>query len=57
VQILAQELGGHATCFTHGSSDQPFQPLAPVLLRYHRQLKTQLDPQRLFNPGRMYPEL
>jgi glycolate oxidase FAD binding subunit len=27
IQILAQELGGHATCFTHGASDTPFQPL------------------------------
>ncbi|MGE8483865.1 MAG: FAD-linked oxidase C-terminal domain-containing protein, partial [Pseudomonas sp.] len=32
-------------------------PLAPALLRYHRQLKAQLDPQGLFNPGRMYAEL
>jgi glycolate oxidase FAD binding subunit len=25
-------------------------------MRYHRQLKAQLDPQGLFNPGRMYAE-
>lgn len=56
IQLLAQELGGHATCFTHGASDTPFQPLVPALLRYHRQLKAQLDPQGLFNPGRMYAE-
>jgi glycolate oxidase FAD binding subunit len=31
--------------------------LAPTLLRYHRQLKAQLDPQGLFNPGRMYAEV
>ncbi|WP_347905431.1 glycolate oxidase subunit GlcE [Pseudomonas purpurea] len=57
IQSLAQALGGHATCFTPGASDTPFQPLAPALLRYHRQLKAQLDPQGLFNPGRMYAEL
>ncbi|KAA0994661.1 glycolate oxidase subunit GlcE [Pseudomonas sp. ANT_J12] len=56
IQSLAHELGGHATCFSHGASDTPFQPLAPALLRYHRQLKAQLDPQGLFNPGRIYAE-
>lgn len=56
IQALAHELGGHATCFSHGTSRTPFQPLAPALLRYHRQLKAQLDPQGLFNPGRMYAE-
>ena len=56
IQALAHELGGHATCFSHGASHTPFQPLAPTLLRYHRQLKAQLDPQGLFNPGRMYAE-
>ncbi|MFJ2682337.1 glycolate oxidase subunit GlcE [Pseudomonas sp. NPDC087342] len=56
IQSMAHELGGHATCFSHGASETPFQPLAPALLRYHRQLKAQLDPQGLFNPGRMYAE-
>ncbi|WP_149086350.1 glycolate oxidase subunit GlcE [Pseudomonas prosekii] len=56
IQALAHEFGGHATCFSHGASQTPFQPLAPALLRYHRQLKAQLDPQGLFNPGRMYAE-
>lgn len=57
IQSRALELGGHATCFSHGVTETPFQPLAPALLRYHRQLKAQLDPQGLFNPGRMYAEL
>ena len=57
IHALAQSFGGHATCFTHGATDSPFQPLAPTLLRYHRQLKAQLDPQGLFNPGRMYAEV
>ncbi|MCJ8204559.1 glycolate oxidase subunit GlcE [Pseudomonas sp. RGM2987] len=57
VHPLALELGGHATCYSHGVSETPFQPLAPALLRYHRQLKARLDPLGLFNPGRMYPEL
>ncbi|MBN3862010.1 glycolate oxidase subunit GlcE [Pseudomonas frederiksbergensis] len=57
IQSRALEFGGHATCFSHGVTETPFQPLAPALLRYHRQLKAQLDPQGLFNPGQMYAEL
>jgi glycolate oxidase FAD binding subunit len=49
--------GGHASCFSAGVCDSPFQPLAAPLLRYHRQLKAQLDPQGIFNPGRLYSEV
>ncbi|MDT9646886.1 FAD-linked oxidase C-terminal domain-containing protein, partial [Pseudomonas sp. JV245A] len=31
--------------------------LAPTLLHYHQRLKAQLDPQGIFNPGRLYAEL
>ncbi|RMS26614.1 Glycolate oxidase FAD binding subunit [Pseudomonas coronafaciens pv. garcae] len=37
--------------------DSPFQPLPEPLLRYHRALKNRLDPQGIFNPGRLYAEL
>lgn len=47
--------GGHATCFTPQAAD-PYTPLPPVLARYHRQLKRQLDPNGVFNPGRLYPD-
>ena len=57
IQALAAAVGGHATCYSHGLQDNPFQPLAPALLRYQRQLKAQLDPHGLFNPGRMYAEI
>ncbi|QJP10790.1 glycolate oxidase subunit GlcE [Pseudomonas multiresinivorans] len=49
------EVGGHATCYAPG--DGVFHPLPAALLRYHRNLKQQLDPQGIFNPGRMYREL
>ncbi|WP_166364985.1 glycolate oxidase subunit GlcE [Pseudomonas akapageensis] len=55
IRAIAAQAGGHATCY--GNCDSPFQPLPAPLLRYHRQLKTQLDPQGIFNPGRMYAEL
>ncbi len=50
-------VGGHAICYSPGQQDSPFQPLPAALLRYHRQLKAQLDPQAIFNPGRMYAEI
>ncbi|MGG2398541.1 glycolate oxidase subunit GlcE [Pseudomonas sp. SH1-B] len=56
IQRTLAELGGHATCFASGQQ-QPFQPLPALLLRYQRQLKNQLDPQGIFNPGRMYAEV
>jgi glycolate oxidase FAD binding subunit len=52
-----EQAGGHATCFTAGVTDAPFHPLSPVLLRYQRQLKKQMDPHGLFNPGRLYAGL
>ncbi|MGN7742521.1 glycolate oxidase subunit GlcE [Pseudomonas sp. 22526] len=57
IRSLVERVGGHATCYSHGLVDSPFQPLPAVLLRYHRQLKAQLDPQGIFNPGRLYAEL
>ncbi|MBD8599641.1 glycolate oxidase subunit GlcE [Pseudomonas sp. CFBP 8772] len=57
IRRIASAAGGHATCFSHGVDDSPFQPLATPLLRYHRQLKAQLDPHGVFNPGRMYAEI
>ncbi|MBB3190487.1 glycolate oxidase subunit GlcE [Halomonas cerina] len=45
--------GGHATCYTPGAAE-PFMPLAPVVAKYHRRLKAELDPRGIFNPGRLY---
>lgn len=57
IRRIVSAAGGHATCYSHGLDDSPFQPLATPLLRYHRQLKAQLDPHGIFNPGRMYAEI
>lgn len=57
IRQIVSAAGGHATCYSHGLDDSPFQPLATPLLRYHRQLKAQLDPHGIFNPGRMYAEI
>ena len=48
-------LGGHATLFRAADKAAGvFQPLAPGMAAVHRRLKTVLDPQGIFNPGRMY---
>ncbi|AZO83287.1 glycolate oxidase subunit GlcE [Stutzerimonas stutzeri] len=57
IRQVVDEVGGHVTCFSHGLTDTPFQPLPPALMRYHRNLKQQLDPRGIFNPGRQYAEL
>ena len=49
--------GGHATCFRGAQGkpvDSPFTPLPPVIEKYHRNLKAELDPRGIFNPGRLY---
>ncbi|QBF27367.1 glycolate oxidase subunit GlcE [Pseudomonas tructae] len=55
IRAAVKHLGGHATCYS--ANDTPFQALPAALLRYHQQLKQRLDPQRIFNPGRMYAEI
>jgi len=57
IKEVAMAAGGHATRFTpNANGDSPFTPLSPVLAKYHRQLKQRLDPQSIFNPGRLYAE-
>ncbi|WP_374439444.1 glycolate oxidase subunit GlcE [Pseudomonas panipatensis] len=56
IRQAVSALGGHATCFTPGHVDDPLHPLPAPLLKLHRSLKRQLDPQGIFNPGRMYAD-
>ncbi len=58
VRDAAKRARGHATLFRGGDkSVGAFQPLAPVLMKIHKELKREFDPQGIFNRGRMYPEL
>jgi glycolate oxidase FAD binding subunit len=58
VRAAAQASGGHACAFRHGAvSGGVFAPLPAPLARIHRELKAAFDPDRVFNPGRLYPEL
>ncbi len=56
--------GGHSTIFlsgptvaSGGASGGVFAPLMPPLDRIHRELKRAFDPEGIFNPGRLYPDL
>jgi len=58
VRTAVQRAGGHATLFrARDKSAGAFAPLDPVMLRLHRALKDAFDPARIFNPGRLHPEL
>lgn len=58
IRQLAVSVGGHAALFKGGDrKGQVFQPLPPAMAALHRRLKHAFDPQGLFNPGRMYPDL
>jgi glycolate oxidase FAD binding subunit len=52
----AAGVGGHAT-FRGGAAHDAFAPLTTPLMRIHQGLKDAFDPDRLFNPGRLYPGL
>ena len=50
-------LGGHATRFRGGDrTGEVFHPLEPGVAALHGRLKTALDPEHRFNPGRLDPE-
>lgn len=53
-----ERVGGHATLFRGGDrGGEIFHPLSPVLHKVHLNMKRALDPDRIFNPGRMYRDL
>jgi glycolate oxidase FAD binding subunit len=55
VRDAARRAGGHATLFRGGDKAVGvFQPLAPELMKIHKALKREFDPQGIFNRGRMY---
>src|SRR5699024_4591635 len=57
IRTVAEHHGGSAICYTPDADTEPFHPLPRPLLRYHQALKARLDPQNIFNPGRLYAEL
>jgi glycolate oxidase FAD binding subunit len=58
IREIAARASGHATLM-RGADKSPgaFSPLSEVLMRVHQRLKAAFDPERIFNPGRMYAGL
>jgi glycolate oxidase FAD binding subunit len=53
----AARAGGHATVFRGSKAGGALAPLSAQLQRIHREMKAAFDPDRLFNPGRLYAGL
>ncbi|MDX3906722.1 MAG: glycolate oxidase subunit GlcE [Pigmentiphaga sp.] len=56
------QAGGHATLFRATSAGEAreagvFHPLPASIATLHRRLKNEFDPDGIFNPGRMYPDI
>jgi len=57
LRAAAVRAGGHATLFRGGDrAAGVFAPLAPPMLRLHRELKAAFDPAGVFNRGRLHPD-
>ena len=54
VRDAAARVGGHATLMRGANRTDVFAPLSSVLMRVHQGLKKAFDPDRIFNPGRLY---
>jgi glycolate oxidase FAD binding subunit len=60
VREAAATAGGHATLHRGSEAERAagaFMPLTPPLLQIHRRLKAAFDPEGIFNPGRLLPDL
>lgn len=58
IRDAAAKAGGHATLFRGTEkSCGVFQPLPSAMMYLHRRLKATFDPQGIFNPGRLYPDI
>ncbi|THU00991.1 glycolate oxidase subunit GlcE [Lampropedia puyangensis] len=56
IRTVAEQAGGHACCFSPAATQSPLHPLTPAILRLHLNLKAKIDPQGIFNPGRMFAD-
>jgi len=54
---LAIATAGTALHWRGGAAGERFHPLAPSVLKLHRQLKVRFDPRGIFNRGRLLAEL
>lgn len=58
IRSIAESAGGHAQLFKADDALKRdvgvFHPLQPAIMKLHKKIKHEFDPQGLFNPQRMY---
>ena len=57
VRGLATAAGGTAMRWRGEGSGSRFHPLPPAIVEIHRRLKRSFDPEGIFNPGRLLPDM
>ncbi len=58
IRASVSALGGHATLFRGGDrSGSVFHPIPQALHQLNVRLKRTFDPDRILNPGRLYPDI
>jgi len=58
MRALGSRHGGHATAFRRAERrEDAFTPLAAAVNKIQQNLKSAFDPHRIFNPGRLYPDI
>ena len=55
LRTMAASNGGHATLFRGSPGTERFHPLPGPMAQLQKRVKQAMDPNGLFNPGRMYP--
>lgn len=58
IRAITANAGGHATLYRDPNNKAgTFHPLSAPMLKIHERIKLSFDPDKLFNPGRMYKTL
>ena len=57
VELLKRGYDVRTTVRSAKKEAMAFHPLAKPLLELHKRVKRTFDPNGIFNPGRLYPEL
>ena len=57
VRELASTAGGTAMRWRGAGPGSRFHPLPPAIVQIHRRLKRSFDPEGIFNPGRLLPDM
>ncbi|TDY04209.1 glycolate oxidase subunit GlcE [Thiohalophilus thiocyanatoxydans] len=57
IRRAVEKVDGHATLYRGAGNIEVFHPLPEAMMKVQRNLKQAFDPERIFNPGRMYKQI